>query len=65
MENSYIENSAFKIGDRVYYNLPDSQECGVVIGYIVYDTHLEYQVRTDHGVHQLEEIFLSNNKVLV
>ena len=60
-----IQSAEYSIGDRVYFNLPQSEVVGIVIGYIVYNTHLEYQVRTEHGVHQLEEIFLSSNKAIV
>lgn len=60
-----IKSSEFKIGDRVYFNIPESEVIGIVIGYIVYNTHLEYQIRTEQGVHQLESIFLSKTKVIV
>ena len=60
-----IQEREFTIGQRVYFNFPESESVGIVIGYIVYDTALEYQVRTENGVHQLESFCLSEDKIII
>lgn len=60
-----ILKTAFKIGERVYLNIPNSEFVGIVAGYVIYSTHTEYQVRTENGLTQLEESSLSNERVIV
>lgn len=54
----------YSIGDRVFINIPEGVG-GVIFAYIAYETHLEYFVRTIEGVHQLDAVSLSEDKVII
>lgn len=59
-----FQSRAFNIGDRVYLNVPEG-EPGIIFAYIVYETHLEYYVRTATGLHQIEEVSLCSHKQII
>lgn len=61
---SLLEKAEYAIGDRVYINLTEGEE-GIVCSYVLYDTHLEYCIRTaENDVLRVEGSSLTNEKVL-
>ena len=55
----------YEIGETVYINVQDG-ESGTVFAYIIYDTHIEYLVRTkEQGIIQLDRVSLSETKRIV
>ena len=58
-----VSERRWNIGDRVYLNTPEGKG-GTIIAYMVYESHIEYMFRTNENVMQLEEVSLSDNKVI-
>lgn len=56
--------TAFNIGDRAYINLPDGEPV-IIVGYVVYSNNIEYQVRCESGIMQLEKESLVDKKILI
>lgn len=65
LANQVASVAKFEIGEIVFINLPEGEQ-GIVFAYIVYNTHIEYLVRTvEQGVMQLEEVCLTDQKRII
>ena len=63
--HDHLVNVEFEIGEKVWIQLPESPP-GIVVAYVMYDTHLEYLVRTSNqGVQQLEGITLTSTPAII
>lgn len=58
-----VSNRQWDIGDKVYINTPGGIG-GNIFAYVLYETHIEYMVRTKDAVLQLEEASISDTKII-
>ena len=54
----------YEIGELVYINIPEGEQ-GVVFAYIIYDTHIEYLIRTATGPLQIDATCIADHKRIV
>ena len=59
-----ISNSDYELGDRVYLNLLDS-DSGVVVGYVLYEEHIEYLVMFSDSTRQVTALCLADSKPVI
>lgn len=60
--NNVESVAKYEMGQRVYINLPDG-DMGIVFAYIVFETHIEYLIRTlEQGIMQLDATCLSDTR---